>query len=421
MRKDSPNLMVRPDDPSTEGRPDSLRLRVAKFAPVLVWGLVFGTSAAVASLSWWLVPPYLLLMGVLLFEPAGRRVNATNPAGPVSVSSEAHASVDTSDPVVNAGSNALDSSAGVHAPATAATATKVRRATKSRSKKSRLVVEPAPAAWVQVAPGKFVRVEPGSPLAGIDAYAPPPRLDEPERPQADSGPHDHPPEDAIEYAQPDSTSPADPLLGEPRSLDPSQSDPTEDSHNADSLQTFGVSDSLEDRTLTDVADVSRPADEAEAAEAEGDLPDVSLSEPFDAPEDHGHITEEYGASDHEPESAEAEVFQGDEPEETMAEADEELADDAEAEDDEDERDDSIREEPERGTFATGSGAFRRMVGPVPDLGPIVPPSRWNVRSNRADRLPTGFRRRSPRGVGRQRHLLRAFPPRSPPGRGVVQS
>ena len=37
-------------------------------------------NAAVAAVSWWLVPPYLALMAFLLLEPAGRRVSATNPA-----------------------------------------------------------------------------------------------------------------------------------------------------------------------------------------------------------------------------------------------------------------------------------------------------------------------------------------------------
>ena len=179
--------------------------------PVFVGGLVLGTSAAVAAVAWWLVPPYLALMAFLLLEPAGRRVSATNPAGPRSASSGASASGGATDPAESAGSG--DSSASNDA----APAPKARRGGKGRgSRKAKPAFEPAPAAWLQVAPGKFVRVEPGSPTGESGPYAslPPgtpmsspspaeaeavPGLDAPDRPTAEPGPHDAPTEAALEY------------------------------------------------------------------------------------------------------------------------------------------------------------------------------------------------------------------------------
>ncbi len=134
--------------------------------PVFVGGLVLGTSAAVASVAWWLVPPYLALMAFLLLEPAGRRVSATNPAGPRSASSGVSTSGGALDPAESAGSG--DPSASNDA----ATAPKARRGGKGRgSRKAKAVIEPVPAAWLQVAPGKFVRVEPGSPTGESGPYS----------------------------------------------------------------------------------------------------------------------------------------------------------------------------------------------------------------------------------------------------------
>jgi hypothetical protein len=448
VRKDSPHITTGPDDPSTEGRPDTLRNRVAAFLPALVWVLVFGTSAAVASLSWWLVPPYLALMGVLLYEPTGRRVNATNPAGPVSASSGAQAPVDVSDPVDDAGSNVPDPSAEGSAQAGSATATKARRGTRGRSKKARAVPEPAPAAWVQVAPGKFVRVEPGSPLDGID-----PRPDPPERPRDDSGPHDTPPENALEIARPETSSPDDHPSDGPRGPEFAEIETHDDSSDIAS-DALDVSDDLDPRSLADAADASRPVDEAGIAEAEGSLPDAPTPTPADAPEDHGRPDDETAASEAdpladaftsefhdsegdepdesdeftseadagwsepEPIATDAEVDPGDEPEPTDADRHAPLADDAEVQDD-DAWDEDVYEEPERESSPTEPGPFRRALAPAQAFGHGVSPSRRNVRSDRADRPPLGIRRRSPRGVGRQRHLLRAFPPRSPPHRGVA--
>jgi len=432
VRKDSPNPSASLDDPSTESGFTALRLRVTKLMPILVWGLVFGTSVAMASLSWWLVPPYLALMVVFLFEPVGRRVNATNPAGPESAVTGVNALANPPDPVVDGGSNNPDSSAVGDAPASSTTAAKARRGTKSRSKKARSVVEPVPAAWIQVAPGKFVRVEPGIPLAGIAPHPalpegealrePPaaredalPRLDEPEQHEAASGFPDLPTEDAIEPAH---------LETSPRDLEVAASETRDDASDG---KFHGLAEVLADRRPND-DDLSDPGSFADAFasefhESDGDPPEES--EAFDAEPagESGDVASEpltdvseADAFDRESVSAEVMFSQGDEATENDAEADDGFVDQAEPGGhhgrvwDDDVRAESARPSPRAAFLMSRSLA----IGLAPELEHDVPPSRWNVRSARRDRLPTGFRRRSPRGVGRLRHLLRAFPPRSPP-------
>ena len=67
-----------------------------------------------------------------------------------------------------------------------------------------------------------------------------------------------------------------------------------------------------------------------------------------------------------------------------------------------------------GPILSASGRSRPSEGPTSRATRGHPPSRREVRSPRYARLPGGFRRRSKRGDGRRRHVIRAFPPRSPP-------
>jgi hypothetical protein len=142
----------------------------------LLGSLVLATSLAVASVSVWLVPPYLTLMGVLLIDflpkswlqrfQALRRVNATNPGGlrrketkPGSSREQAELVEPPSEPESETEPESDASAQDRTTETPVAGGSKPKRA-RGRSKKARQSApEPAPATWVQVAPGKFVRVE----------------------------------------------------------------------------------------------------------------------------------------------------------------------------------------------------------------------------------------------------------------------
>jgi len=330
VRKDSPHPLIDgPDGPPTRSRPAPTRSRVARAVPAMVGGLVLATGAAVASVSWWLVPPYLALMGFLLIEPAGRRVNATNPAGPESASTGGTIPPDDAPDPVDDASIDGDPDPDLRTPGGSprgearsdATATaRSRRGTgKGRGRKSRTAAEPSPATWVRVAPGKFVRVEPGEFLAGAGPHPPQagdapgptattpeagaaPPVDQPGRPDAEPGPHDHPQEDALDAPHPGSTPPPGPWPGGPRDLDladdgpPVEGDPLADPGPIG--RDLDVSDPDLDRDedldppeASDVAGfgVSRAVDEAGAMAAWGDSPSppepgpTGEPGPFDAP------------------------------------------------------------------------------------------------------------------------------------------
>ena len=129
MRTDVLEPTAGPADPPDLGRTPPPRSRMARALPVFVGALVLGTSAAVAAVAWWLVPPYLALMAFLLFEPAGRRVSATNPAGPESATSGVSTPGDTPDPAAPASPD--DASASTDAPAPS----KARRGGKGRGRR----------------------------------------------------------------------------------------------------------------------------------------------------------------------------------------------------------------------------------------------------------------------------------------------
>ena len=153
MRKDLAHLINHSIESLGGVRQLGKHLRVSKYLPLLIWCLVFGTSMAVALLSWWLVPPYLAVMGMLLYEPKNQSHDIAQRVNP------------KSDELIILGQaqhfNAFDVTDSEHlttsSPAT--TAIKTRRATRSRAKKTRPLVENTAASWLQVAPGKFVRIE----------------------------------------------------------------------------------------------------------------------------------------------------------------------------------------------------------------------------------------------------------------------
>jgi hypothetical protein len=169
VRQDAPERAPGPPDSSDQAVP--ARARAWGGIAVLV-ALMVSTSLAVAwFVSAWLVPPYLALMGAILFAPSERRNEAAetqpNPrearagvkAEPgtfqdvAQLSTEPAASVDPSlepseSPVAVSGASPV----------------KARRAKgKGRNKKAKGPVEPTDATWIRIGPGKFVRADsPGS-------------------------------------------------------------------------------------------------------------------------------------------------------------------------------------------------------------------------------------------------------------------
>jgi hypothetical protein len=122
--------------------------------------LMVGTSWAIASsASIWLVPPYLILMAWLLFpHSVGRPSGALDESGPNESDSLPPAKAgEASDALLENPALAGSVDDGSE-PATSPTPPKARKG-KGRGKKVKPVIEPIEATWVQVAPGKFVRVE----------------------------------------------------------------------------------------------------------------------------------------------------------------------------------------------------------------------------------------------------------------------
>src|SRR3954447_19454477 len=77
VRQDALDPTPTPSDHSDSPAP--ARVRAWAWIAVLV-ALMVSTSLAVASfVSAWLVPPYLALMGAILFAPTGRRNEAAVP------------------------------------------------------------------------------------------------------------------------------------------------------------------------------------------------------------------------------------------------------------------------------------------------------------------------------------------------------
>ncbi len=464
MRTDALESTVGPVDPPDPGRTPPPRASVARALPVFVGGLVLGTSAAVAMVAWWLVPPYLALMAFLLLEPAGRRVSATNPAGPESAPSGASAPAGMPDPAAAAGPD------GPSPPTDATPAPKARRGGKGRgTRKARPAVEPAPAAWVQVAPGKFVRVEAGTPSAETGPHSSPPPgtimpeplaapaavvpgLDEPDRPSpAGPGPHDAPQEAALDLAHHDPASAEGPAPDGPRDPDPADprvlrddvaraesaapdrdvtpdpgprpdpgaprveaagADPIRDAH-APSTDEHDPDPAAgtQPEAMAEALVIVRAEGAAVAVEppARGE-PGVESASTGDGPDADPTADDDAGAEGLAPQAdaplfVAATVGAGPMP---PCDVTNEPADES--------PDDSS---PQPLVDAAGT-SFRGGGAAIP-FGPGVPPSRRNVRPGRVPHQPHGLRLRSKRGDGRPLHFARTFPPRSPPRRGLIRA
>ncbi|MEO6808013.1 MAG: hypothetical protein ABI353_02745, partial [Isosphaeraceae bacterium] len=131
--------------------------------------LVLTASLAVASVSPWLVPPYLILMVSVLFGPAASRSETARvlavpprPESSPAPSEPLHPEPPEPNDAPKTGSPLAD------APdASTATATKTRKRksrTRSKAKEPQGVTpEPPAASWVCVGPGKYVRIEEAEP------------------------------------------------------------------------------------------------------------------------------------------------------------------------------------------------------------------------------------------------------------------
>lgn len=156
--------------------------QLARWAVLAV--LIALTSLAVgATTSPWLVPPYLAAMAWLLLTP-GSQTPAVAPSSPAGRAGEADDEPTTeSEPVAVPEAE----------PTTAEAPAKPKKKARSKAKPKAPPVPEAPpmmATWVQVAPGKFVRVE-------VPAPAPEEILQPAVRPEAIEGP-DASPEVPIE-------------------------------------------------------------------------------------------------------------------------------------------------------------------------------------------------------------------------------
>ena len=161
--------------------------------PALLF-LVAGTCWAVASLvSVWLVPPYLVALGWILFPTAGSiprpgrlaqdqdQVDTTG-SGPSTdpnwdqvegTDGGGSASKIAGKPSLSA--DAVDPGLALDSPSTTATATAKPKRARSRARKVKPIVEPvevAPATWKEIGPGKFVRVETPSTNANATEHGP---------------------------------------------------------------------------------------------------------------------------------------------------------------------------------------------------------------------------------------------------------
>lgn len=160
---------------------------------VLATALVAGWAV-----SWWIVPPYVALMAWLLM-PADDRTRAGEPARTEPLPTEPNVAVEPTLATVESSAEDTDR------PSTSTAIPKPTRARKSRSRsKSRdresspIAHEPMTVNWVQVAPGKFLRVESPQAPSSQESVSETVRTEiEPETPWNDGAerPPDPPPDD----------------------------------------------------------------------------------------------------------------------------------------------------------------------------------------------------------------------------------
>lgn len=162
-------------DSSSTPRLDAFRQSarsLLRFWPLVLVLLVPLTCLAVASLSAWYVPFYLLLVGLLVLAPdrsqrAGAQAHATALAGS-HLTELAAGGLASND---NEASDTAEPAESVIEAAAQGTVTKSRRGRTRARAKPKFVPDPSHATWIRVGPGKFVRVE-TPPEGELDPEAP---------------------------------------------------------------------------------------------------------------------------------------------------------------------------------------------------------------------------------------------------------
>lgn len=384
--------------------------------------LVLVTSWAVASVSLWLVPPYLLVMGFVLFAPGGR----TNDEPQASILVGPHAAIEPliDNSLVTDEEESVSNASGAAFPA--ANPGSSRKSKGRRKQAAKTQPEPPPeATWIQVGPGKFVRVE-GSAVAS-DQIAQPETLITPtadsEIPPAENSVetlHEFVPSEPLNEweDEDDFTSPESATLIE-----------TETATDAIAEDNESVnSETLEDETESFETD-EYTEDHGIAPEASDEFEEVGI-EPgrFDEPENHGiapEVSVEFEVEGTEPEAFESEL----EDHGIAPEASEEYSEleDEQAEYDEFEQSGIVAEEIEDEAVY---GHVETLAETTEDefvesehraLGTInawLPSRKYvlrrNLRTARKTQLPAGYRHRSERGSGRKRRAGSRSHIRSPP-------
>jgi hypothetical protein len=434
-----------------------------------------GTSWAVASwVSPWLVLPYLILMALLLFPSTGRP-----PGEPASGGSDASDPLRSARPAEGLDdpdtlSDGPDSSGLPEEGSEQAASSKPARARrgKGRVKKARPAPEPAEATWVQVAPGKFVRVEAADESKGqagphsrvgdpVEVPTTPQRLEEfeegdpsdrAEGQAEDEAPQGDESDARSEFPTGESSPFEGPIEDAGAAFEPiegPEGDLTEDVESAASTafveegETAGSSGTFEG---TSAADGNAPRAEGSFESPEARTPDIPFEE---AVEDRPRVetVEGYPVEDdlssplEDPEPDSPGAFADVPPEETDERgATLEGTDPTETPVDETDLDDAGPNEVDPLELESSRDADLSATGPLPrpSSGPScwpwrlspgprtrvghapprsivrTPPPGRPVRSRRGARRPRDPRRLGRRGLARPRQVDRTFPPRSPP-------
>ena len=327
MRIDQRTSLDSAPEPSPD-RPETVR-RGAKWLSTAVLALLMaGTSWAVASwVSPWLVPPYLILMALLLSpgsaRPPGDRARTGSdssgrdrPARPGDLADD---DIDDDDDDGNETSSDGPASAGPSEDGSepesgsgggpASKSPKARRG-KARVKKARAIPEPTEATWLQVAPGKFVRVEasegssgPAGPHTslGVPAEVPatpqPSESDDPAPSEAPEGldPIEEPPGDSAEPGPEARPGEGPGIVGgpveEPREADPTGEVESEPPGDRAGDETAGPS-----RTFEAAEAVDGITPQAEAPFEGPETTGLALSEPPEASGGRERVVEDWTPS-----------------------------------------------------------------------------------------------------------------------------
>lgn len=439
------------EGPSTD-RPASARTGWGVVSSAVLALLAAGTCWVVATwASAWLVPPYLILMAWILLPAAGHPQSG-GPAGTGPDPSDALGPAPSAEaPVDRPAPEATDAPAGVSVgadPAAESTLTKGRRG-KGKARKGKAIAESREVTWVEVAPGKFVRVEAPRPSAeaGPHEFLGIP-VEVPATPRTQSSPE--PAEDALP-----SFEPIEGLGGDPAGRDVASGSPT-DPGFIEAIETpegFGglpAADGIAPQAEEPFEEIEAdwPFGEfraeppgSEALDEAGGPPGWDAGERAETPEaddesppDDPEPTARPPLADMMPEDADESMAadEGDDPTETAV--DETVLDDAGPlagaleiieipPADDPTTPDAPQGIPEGPAWWPRRLAPRAATraGSDPRAPSNAVPPRRPVRSRGPSRRPPDPRRLTRRGARRARQITRTFPPRSPPrGRSVAE-